>query len=85
MTEDEIRDAAYTAWRNREIDETDTLPDGYAAFNAGWAAGRLPQHDHIDDGNVYLDCVACAPFGVDDPAYRKYWRDHQPTEPDGSQ
>lgn len=52
----------FSAWRDAEVDETGTIPQGYEKFRAGYrlalsaADGR---HDHIEDGSTYLDCIAC--------------------------
>ena len=53
---------AFVRWRDDEIDRTGTLPDGFELFRAGWVraiAAANGRHDHIEDGNSYLDCAAC--------------------------
>ena len=55
-------DRAFIRWRDDEIDRTGTLPDGFELFRAGWLraiAAVNGTHDHIEDGNSYLDCGAC--------------------------
>ena len=57
-----ILDSAFIRWRNVEIDRTGTLPEGFEMFRAGWnraVAAMKGEHDHIEDGNSYLDCGAC--------------------------
>lgn len=57
-----ILDRAFIRWRNVEIDRTGTLPEGFEMFRAGWnraVAAVNGEHDHIEDGNSYLDCGAC--------------------------
>ena len=57
-----ILDRAFIRWRNVEIDRTGTLPEGFEMFRAGWnraVAAMKGEHDHIEDGNSYLDCGAC--------------------------
>ena len=58
-----VAEQVFARWRDREIDSTGTLPEGFEMFRAGWrqaVAGVNGEHDHIEDGNSYLDCAACA-------------------------
>lgn len=58
-----VVEQVFARWRDREIDSTGTLPEGFEMFRAGWrqaVAGVKGEHDHIEDGANYLDCAACA-------------------------